>query len=80
MTGIGCPVLGLFGGADTAVDPAHPRAFEGHLAAAGIPHEIIIYPDQPHGFFELDVMGRPGHAAAAADAWRRLRAFVSPAG
>ena len=40
------------------------------------PHEIVIYPGEPHGFFELHHMGEQGHGSAAADAWERLLRFV----
>lgn len=70
------PVLGLFGGADTEVPSSVHEALETHLAAAGVPHELVVYPDQPHGFIEWDHFGRAGHAEAAADAWTRITAFL----
>ena len=79
VTDIRCPVLGLFGEDDTAVPVEVPRAFERHLAEAGVPHDIVIYPGQGHGFFEEDEMGEAGHEAAATDAWRRVLAFLASA-
>lgn len=76
VAGIRCPVLGLFGGADQVISEAVPRSFTDHLQRAGVPHEIVIYPSQPHGFFELRDMGVDGREDAAADAWRRLLDFV----
>jgi carboxymethylenebutenolidase len=74
---IRCPVLGLFGDADHAVPVAVPHALDKQMSRTGIFHEIIIYPGEPHGFFELHHMGADGHHSAAADAWERLLNFVS---
>ena len=79
VTEIGCPVLGLFGEEDTAVPVEVARAFDRHLTEAGVAHDIVIYPGQGHGFFEEDEMGEAGHEAAAADAWRRVLAFLGGA-
>ena len=45
------------------------------LQDAGVRHDVVIYPDTPHGFFcdERDTY-RP---AAAADAWQRLTALLA---
>jgi carboxymethylenebutenolidase len=70
------PVLGLFGGADTEVPSSVHEVLARDLAAAGVPHEIVVFPGQPHGFIEWDHFGRAGHAEAAADAWSRINAFL----
>ncbi len=75
-TTIGVPVLGIFGGADSEVPSTVHEALERDLTAAGVPHEIVVYPGQPHGFIEWDYFGREGHAQAAADAWGRITAFL----
>ncbi|MEV6964169.1 dienelactone hydrolase family protein [Hamadaea sp. NPDC051192] len=72
-----CPVLGLFGAEDKPVPPAVAAAFEKALADAGKEHEIVVYPGQPHGFFEKDHFGEAGHEEAAADAFERVRAFLA---
>jgi len=77
VAGVRCPVLGLFGEVDHAVPVAVAAAFEKALTQAGIDHEIVVYPGQPHGFFELDRYGEDGHAEAAADAYRRLTEFLA---
>lgn len=77
VTAIRCPVLGLFGDADSAVPTDVPRAFDEHLTSAGIPHDIVIYPGEPHGFFEMDHGGLEGHTDAAQDSWRRLLTFLA---
>lgn len=75
-SGIRVPVLGLFGGADTEVPSGVHETLERDLTAAGVPHEIVVFPGQPHGFIEWDHFGRAGHAEAAADAWARITAFL----
>jgi carboxymethylenebutenolidase len=67
------PVLGLFGGADTEVPSTVHKNLEKHLT---VPHEIVVFPGQPHGFIEWDCFGRAGHAEAAAEAWTRIAAFL----
>jgi carboxymethylenebutenolidase len=76
VLGLRCPVLGLFGDADQAVPVAVAGSFERLLGGTGLPHEIAVYPGQPHGFFEWHHLGRDGHAEAAADAWERVVAFT----
>lgn len=68
------PILGLFGGADEAITPEVVAGFDVALARAEVPHEFVTYPGAPHGFFELD---RPQFAAAQADAWQRILAFLA---
>jgi carboxymethylenebutenolidase len=75
-TGLRCPVLGLFGDADAFVPTSVPHALDEQLDRAGVPHEIVIYPERPHGFFEMHHLGREGHGGAANDAWRRLLEFL----
>jgi carboxymethylenebutenolidase len=70
------PVLGLFGGADTEVPSSVHDNLARDLAAANVPHDIVVYPGQPHGFIEWDHFGREGHAEAANDAWKRIAAFL----
>jgi carboxymethylenebutenolidase len=77
ITGLRCPMLGMFGDADAFVPTSVPRALEEHLDRAGVPHEIVVYPGRPHGFFEMHHLGREGHGGAAADAWRRVRGFLA---
>jgi carboxymethylenebutenolidase len=73
---LSAPILGLFAGNDEGITPDLVAEFDEALAAAGVPHEIVTYPGTPHSFFELD---RPEHAAAQADAWRRILAFMTKA-
>jgi carboxymethylenebutenolidase len=71
------PVLGLFGDADTGIPTAVPRAFDKHLDRAGVPHEIVIYPGAPHGFFEQHYLDREVRPDTVDDVWRRLTAFFA---
>jgi carboxymethylenebutenolidase len=68
------PVLGLFGGADESIPAEDVRAFDDALTAAGVAHEIVVYPGAPHGFFDRHMAE---YAGASADVWRRVLAFVA---
>lgn len=76
VAGLRCPMLGMFGGADAFVPKAVPHALDEQLDRAGVSHEIVIYPDRPHGFFEMHHLGREGHGGATNDAWHRLLDFL----
>jgi len=69
LAALGTPVLVLAGAGDHLYAPGDLDAIEAALASAGVTHEVVVYPDTPHGFacFERDTY-RP---AAAADAWDR---------
>lgn len=64
------PVLGLFGGKDPGIPLEQVEAMRAALRAAGVPSEIIVYPDAQHGF---NADYRPSYNEAdAKDAWRRM--------
>ena len=67
------PVLGLFGGADPGIPAAQVEELDSRLDRAGVPHEIITYPDAPHSFFDRKATE---YADASADAWRRMLAWI----
>jgi len=67
------PVLGLFGGADESIPQEDVDAYERGLQAAGVPHELVVYPGAPHSFFDR---AYEQHAEACADAWRRVLGFL----
>jgi carboxymethylenebutenolidase len=71
---ITCPLLGLMGGADQGIPPEVVGQLRGGLAAAGVPHEIVVYPGAPHSFFDRK---QENYAAESADAWRRLLQFIA---
>lgn len=78
---VACPTLCLFGGKDPSIPASDVEAIRTRLAAAGPLHELVVYPDAGHAFFNDE---RPAnhHPAAAQDAWARtlafLRAHLSP--
>jgi carboxymethylenebutenolidase len=69
-----CPTLALFGGRDEFTPAADIDALR--AAWANRPDcEIVVYPEAEHGF--VHAPERPTHRAAdAADAWRRVLAFL----
>ena len=69
-----CPVLGLMGGADQGIPQDQVDEYDAALEAAGIEHQLITYPGAPHSFFDRSY---EEHAAAAADAWQRVLAFIA---
>jgi carboxymethylenebutenolidase len=66
-------VPGLFGGADAAIPEPAVEHFGERLDEAGVDHEIVIYPDAPHSFFDRR---QEQYAEASEDAWRRVLAFL----
>lgn len=67
------PVLGLFGGADAGIPIDEVEQLDQRLDATGVAHEIVVYPDAPHSFFDRRATE---FAAASADAWQRILGFV----
>lgn len=68
-------MLILAGQEDHAVPAGDIQAIEDALSAAGVRHEVVRYPDTPHGFLcdRRDTF-RP---VAADDAWRRIEALLA---
>ncbi len=71
---ITCPILGLYGGADQGIPVADVQRFDHALTQGGKPHEIVIYPDAPHSFFDRTYAQ---YQQESADAWRRMLSFIS---
>jgi carboxymethylenebutenolidase len=69
-----CPVLSIFGGADEGIPPAAIEEFDAACRRAGVAHESVVYAGAPHSFFDRK---HAEFAEASADAWRRVRQFVS---
>ncbi|HXF97716.1 MAG TPA: dienelactone hydrolase family protein [Gaiellaceae bacterium] len=67
------PILALMGGADPSIPAEDVRAFEEALAAAGVEHEVVVYPGAPHSFFDRK---QEQFAAESDDAWKRVLAFI----
>ncbi len=67
------PILALQAGDDEHISAVANAAFEQALAAAGVPHELVTYEGAPHSFFDRR---HEEFAAASADAWERVLAFI----
>ncbi|NJL03313.1 MAG: dienelactone hydrolase family protein [Chloroflexaceae bacterium] len=63
------PTLGLFGADDQGIPTEAVQAMEQGFVAAGISHEIKIYPGAGHAFFNDERASY--NPAAARDAWDR---------
>jgi carboxymethylenebutenolidase len=68
-----CPVVGAWPGKDFTTKAA--GILETELTAAGIAHDLKIYPGAKHAFF--NDQWRTYHPEAAADSWRRVLAFFA---
>jgi len=70
-----CPLLGFFGARDEFVPVDDVRELERRLAQAKPPAEVVVYPDAGHAFMN-DTRPAAYRPADAADAWRRMVAFL----
>jgi carboxymethylenebutenolidase len=68
-----CPVVGSWPGKDFTTKAA--GMLETELTAAGIPHDLKIYPGAKHSFF--NDQWRNYEPVAAADSWQRVQAFFA---
>jgi carboxymethylenebutenolidase len=68
------PLLAHFGGADEGIPPDQIQRLDQQLSTAGVEHEIVVYPDAPHSFFDRSA---EQYAAASAEAWQRTLDFIS---
>ena len=68
-----CPVVGSWPGKDFTTKAA--GVLETELTAAGIPHDLKVYPGAKHSFF--NDRGRAYDPAAAADSWQRVLTFFA---
>lgn len=66
-----CPVVGSWPGHDFTTRTA--GVLEAALTSAGIPHDLKVYPEAKHSFF--NDQWRTYDPAAAADSWQRVLAF-----
>jgi len=70
---LAAPILALMGGDDPGIPVADAEAFDAALDDARVEHEVVIYPEAPHSFFDRK---HEEFADASADAWSRVLAFV----
>ena len=61
------------GGDDPGIPVADVTAFDEALDAAGVDHEVVVYPNAPHSFFDRK---QEEFAEASADAWERTLRFI----
>lgn len=71
------PILGHWGDQDPGYEAAEVAEFGRRLAAAGTPHDLLVYPGLGHGFLSatLEDPATPGHDAACLS-WTRTIAFL----
>ena len=67
------PILALQGGDDPGIPAEDSQALDSALDAAGVEHEVVIYPGAPHSFFDRK---QEQFAAESEDAWNRTLAFL----
>jgi carboxymethylenebutenolidase len=67
------PILALQGGDDPGIPAEDSQAFDEALSAAGVEHEVVIYPGAPHSFFDRK---HEEFAADSEDGWNRVLAFI----
>ncbi len=74
MRQIDSPVLAFYGGRDQGIPPERIEHNRELWTRHGIAHEIVVYPEAEHAFFNDT---RPGiyDPRAAADAWQRTLTF-----
>ena len=69
-----CPLRGFYGQDDPRIVSGLP-AFDEALTKAGVDHELRVYPETPHAFFNDT---RPSYRPEAArDAWARTLGFFA---
>jgi len=68
-----CPILALMGGDDPGIPQEAVDEYEKALEAAGVAHEVVVYPGAPHSFFDRKY---EDFADESADAWGRVLEFI----
>ncbi len=72
---LGCPLLGLYGAEDAFIPVADVDELRRRLAASGKDFDVRLYPGAGHAFMN-DTRPAAYRPEVAADAWRRLLAFL----
>ena len=67
------PVLGHFGGDDPGIPPESVAALDQQLDAAGVEHQLMVYPGAPHSFFDRRASD---FAEDSAQAWQSTLGFM----
>lgn len=68
-----CPILAIFGQHDTILRQ-HENQLREELIRSGKPHEVIVYPDAQHHFYNDFLLQY--NPEAAEDAWQQSLAFL----
>jgi carboxymethylenebutenolidase len=71
---IACPILAVYGGRDQSIPASTIEHTREVWTRTGVPHEIVVYEQAGHAFFN-DTRPQAYDPAAAADAWQRTLAF-----
>jgi carboxymethylenebutenolidase len=74
LRGTKAAVLGIYGALDSRVNASRPAAAAA-LKAAGLPHQLVSYPNADHAFF--NDTGPRYNAKAAAAAYKRVLAWFA---
>ena len=70
------PIYGTFAGQDDGIPPADVERFVNALREAGIENDVHVYDPVEHGFWLWVDRDPETNLAPAADAWRRLKAYL----
>ena len=70
------PIYGSFAENDNGIPPEQVAQFVEALRAAGIENDVHVYDDVDHGFWLWVDQDPAARTAPAADAWRRLKAYL----
>jgi carboxymethylenebutenolidase len=68
-----CPILALMAGQDQGIPVEVIGEYEQALSAADVKHEVVIYPDAEHSFFDRK---QDRFGSEAIDAWQRVLGFL----
>jgi carboxymethylenebutenolidase len=70
------PIYGTFAGQDDGIPPSDVERFVNALREAGIENDVHVYDPVEHGFWLWVDRDPETNLAPAADAWRRLKAYL----
>jgi carboxymethylenebutenolidase len=71
---LAAPILAFYGGRDQSIPPTRIEQNREVWTRNGVEHEIVVYPDADHAFFN-ETRPEIYDPAAANDAWKRTLAF-----
>lgn len=70
------PIYGTFAGQDDGIPPSEVARFVDALREAGVDNDVHVYDAVEHGFWLWVDRDPETNLAPAADAWRRLKAYL----